>query len=121
MLFRSYPDPLETGLSLYYTDNYQSDPSSTNWEAFTNANTELDSNKSTDDSPTNLYNLEVDLSNIDSDFITIGIKYTSIFQDPRSARLWLVSDPMITATITTIVTVGGNGGDVSFYRLRAEN
>ena len=122
MGYRSrYPDPLETGLSLYYTNNYQSDPSSTNWEAFTNANTELDSNKSTDDSPTNLYNLEVDLSNIDSDFITIGIKYTSIFQDPRSARLWLVSDPIITATLTTIVTVGGNGGDVSFYRLRAEN
>ena len=122
MGYRSrYPDPLETGLSLYYTNNYQSDPSSTNWEAFTGANTELDSNKSTDDSPTNLYNLEVDLSNIDSDFITIGIKYTSIFQDPRSARLWLVSDPIITATLTTIVTVGGNGGDVSFYRLRAEN
>ena len=122
MGYRSrYPDPLETGLSLYYTDNYQSDPSSTNWEAFTNANTELDSNKSTDDSPTNLYNLEVDLSNIDSDLITIGIKYTSIFQDPRSARLWLVSYPIITATLTTIVTVGGNGGDVSFYRLRAEN
>ena len=122
MGYRSrYPDPLETGLSLYYTNNYQSDPSSTNWEAFTNANTELDSNKSTDDSPTNLYNLEVDLSNIDSDLITIGIKYTSIFQDPRSARLWLVSDPIITATLTTIVTVGGNGGDVSFYRLRAEN
>ena len=122
MGYRSrYPDPLETGLSLYYTDNYQSDPSSTNWEAFTNANTELDSNKSTDDSPTNLYNLEVDLSNIDSDLITIGIKYTSILQDPRSARLWLVSDPIIIATLTTIVTVGGNGGDVSFYRLRAEN
>ena len=122
MGYRSrYPDPLETGLSLYYSNNYQSDPSSTNWEAFTNANTELDSNKSTDDSPTNLYNLEVDLSNIDSDLITIGIKYTSIFQDPRSARLWLVSDPIITATLTTIVTVGGNGGDVSFYRLRAEN
>ncbi|MBL6829305.1 MAG: endonuclease [Puniceicoccaceae bacterium] len=122
MGYRSrYPDPLETGLSLYYTNNYQSDPSSTNWEAFTNANTELDSNKSTDDSLTNLYNLEVDLSNIDSDLITIGIKYTSIFQDPRSARLWLVSDPIIIATLTTIVTVGGNGGDVSFYRLRAEN
>ena len=122
MGYRSqYPDPLETGLSLYYSNNYQSDPSSTNWEAFTGANTELDSNKSTDDSPTNLYNLEVDLSNIDSDIITIGIKYTSIFQDPRSARLWLVSDPIITATLTTIVTVGGNGGDLSFYRLRAEN
>ncbi len=122
MGYRSrYPDPLETGLSLYYSNNYQSDPSSTNWEAFTGANTELDLNKSTDDSLTNLYNLEVDLSNIDSDIITIGIKYTSIFQDPRSARLWLVSDPIITATLTTIVTVGGNGGDVSFYRLRAEN
>ena len=122
MGYRSrYPDPLETGLSLYYSNNYQSDPSSTNWEAFTGANTELDLNKSTDDSLTNLYNLEVDLSNIDSDIITIGIKYNSIFQDPRSARLWLVSDPIITATLTTIVTVGGNGGDVSFYRLRAEN
>ena len=122
MGYRSrYPDPLETGLSLYYSNNYQSDPSSTNWEAFTGANTELDLNKSTDDSLTNLFNLEVDLSNIDSDIITIGIKYNSIFQDPRSARLWLVSDPIITATLTTIVTVGGNGGDVSFYRLRAEN
>ena len=122
MGYRSrYSDPLETGLSLYYSNNYQSDPSSTNWEAFTGANTELDLNKSTDDSLTNLYNLEVDLSNIDSDLITIGIKYSSIFQDPRSARLWLVSDPIITATLTTIVTVGGNGGDVSFYRLRAEN
>jgi endonuclease I len=122
MGYRSrYSDPLETGLSLYYSNNYQSDPSSTNWEAFTGANTELDLNKSTDDSLTNLYNLEVDLSNIDSDIITIGIKYTSIFQDPRSARLWLVSDPIITATLTTIVTVGGNGGNVSFYRLRAAN
>ena len=122
MGYRSrYSDPLETGLSLYYSNNYQSDPSSTNWEAFTGVNTELDLNKSTDDSLTNLYNLEVDLSNINSDIITIGIKYTSIFQDPRSARLWLVSDPIITATLTTIVTVGGNGGDVSFYRLRAEN
>jgi endonuclease I len=122
MGYRSqYPDPLETGLSLYYSNNYQSDPSSTNWETLTNANTELDSNKSTNDSLTNLYNLEVDLSNIDSDIITIGIKYTSILQDPRSARLWLVTDPIITATLTTIVTVGGNGGDVSFYRLRAEN
>ncbi len=122
MGYRSqYPDPLETGLSLYYSNNYQSDPSSTNWETLANANTELDSNKSTNDSLTNRYNLEVDLSNIVGDIITIGIKYSSILQDPRSARLWLVSDPIITATLTTNVTVEGNGEDLPFYRLRAEN
>ena len=122
MGYRSqYPDPLETGLGLYYSNNYQSDPSSTNWQTLTNANAELDSNKSTNDNLTNRYNLEVDLSNIEGDFITIGIKYTSILQDPKSARLWLVSDPIITATLTTIVTVRGNGGAISFYRLRAEN
>ena len=122
MGYRSqYPDPLETGLSLYYSNNYQSDPSSTNWETLANANTELDSNKSTNHSLTNRYNLEVDLSNIVGDIITIGIKYSSILQDPRSARLWLISDPIITATLTTNVTVEGNSEVLPFYRLRAEN
>jgi len=116
-----YPDPLETGLGLYYSNNYQSDPSSTNWEELTNANTELDFNKSTNNSFTDQYDLEVDLSNIVGNNVTLGIKYTSIYQDPRNARLWLVSDPIITATLTTTVTVGGNGAAKTFYRLRAES
>ena len=116
-----YTDPLETGLGLYYSNNYQSDPSSTNWEELTNANTELDLNKSTNDSFTDQYNLEVDLSNIVGDNVTLGIKYTSIYQDPRNTRLWLVSDPVILATLTTTVTVVGNGAATSFYRLRAES
>jgi endonuclease I len=116
-----YPDPLETGLGLYYSNNYQSDPSSTNWEELINANVELDLNKSTNNDFTDQYNLEVDLSNIVGNNVTLGIKYTSIYQDPRNARLWLVSDPVITATLTTTVTVGGNGAATTFYRLRAEN
>jgi endonuclease I len=122
LVYRSqYPDLLETGLGLYYSNNYESDPSSANWEELTNANAELDSNKSTNNSSTDKFNLEVDLSDIGGNNVTIGIKYTSIYQDSRNARLWLVSDPVITATQTTTVTVGGNGEATSFYRLRAES
>ena len=116
-----YPDLLETGLGLYYSNNYESDPSSANWEELTNANAELDFNKSTNNSLTDEFNLEVDLSNIGGNSVAVGIKYTSIYQDPRNARLWLVSDPVITAILTTTVTVGVNGAATSFYRLRAEN
>ena len=116
-----FPDPSVTGLEIFYSNNYQLDPSSTNWEEFASANSELDSNKSTDNSETDLYNLQVDLSGIDGANVTVGIKYTSIDQDPNHSRRWLVAYPIITATETTSVTVGGDGGDVSFYRLRAEN
>ena len=117
-------DPSLTGLEIFYSNNYQLDPSSTNWEEFVSANSELDSNKSTDSNQTDLYNLEVDLSGIEGASITVGIKYTSIDQDPSSTRAWLVANPTITATVTTSVTVGGEGlitDDTSFYRLRAEN
>ena len=122
LVYRSqYPDLLETGLGLYYSNNYESDPSSANWEELTNANAELDFNKSTNNSSTDEFNLEVDLSNIGGNSVAVGIKYTSIYQEPSNARLWLVSDPAITATLTTTVTIGGNGTATSFYRLRAEN
>ena len=116
-------DPSLTGLEIFYSNNYQQDPSSTSWEEFFSANSELDSNKSTLNEPisTDLYNLEVDLSEIVGASITVGIKYTSIDQDPSRTRAWLVANPTITATITTSVTVGENGEVVSFYRLRAEN
>ena len=119
-----FPDPSVTGLEIFYSNNYQLDPSSTNWEEFASANSELDSNKSTDNSETDLYNLQVDLSGIDGANVTVGIKYTSIDQDPNHSRRWLVAYPIITATETTSVTVGGDGSisdDTSFYRLRAEN
>ncbi len=122
LVYRSqYPDLLETGLGLYYSNNYESDPSSANWEELTNSNAELDFNKSTNNSLTDEFNLEVDLSNIGGNSVTVGIKYTSIYQDSSNARLWLVSDPVITATQTTTVAVGGNGEATSFYRLRAQN
>tara|TARA_B100000497_G_C7692903_1_gene421890 strand:- start:2806 stop:4527 length:1722 start_codon:yes stop_codon:yes gene_type:complete len=122
LVYRSqYPDLLETGLGLYYSNNYESDPSSANWEELTNANAELDFNKSTNNSSTDEFNLEVDLSNIGGNSVAVGIKYTSIYQDPRNARLWLVSDPVITATLTTTITVGVKGAATSFYRLRADN
>ena len=117
-------DPSLTGLEIFYSNNYQLDPSSTNWEEFVSANAELESNKSTDSNQTDLYNLEVDLSEIEGASITVGIKYTSIDQDPSSTRAWLIANPTITATVTTSVTVGGDGlitDDTSFYRLRAQN
>ena len=119
-----WPDPSVTGLEIFYSNNYLLDPSSTNWEEFVSANSELDSNKSTDSNQTSLYNLEVDLSDIDGASITIGIKYTSIEQDSNFSRAWLVANPTIAATATSNVTVGGNGSNkdnTSFYRLRAEN
>ena len=119
-----WPDPSITGLEVFYSNNYLLDPSSTNWEEFVSANSELDSNKSTDSNQTSLYNLEVDLSDIDGASITIGIKYTSIEQDSNFSRAWLVANPTIAATATSNVTVGGNGSNkdnTSFYRLRAEN
>ena len=125
LTYRSqWPDPSVTGLEIFYSNNYQLDPSSTNWEEFVSANAELDSNKSTGYSETDLYNLEVDLSGIEGASITVGIKYTSIDQDPNHSRRWLVAYPTITATVTTSVTVGGDGAitdNTSFYRLRAEN
>ena len=124
-IYRSrWSDPSVTGLEIFYSNNYQQDPSSTSWEAFVSANSELDSNKSTDSNQTDLYNLEVDLSEIVGASITVGIKYTSIDQDPSRARAWLVANPTITAVETESVTVGGNGSvedNTSFYRLRAEN
>ena len=126
-IYRSrWLDPSVTGLEIFYSNNYQLDPSSTSWEAFVSANSELDSNKSTLNEPisTDLYNLEVDLSEIVGASITIGIKYTSIDQDPSRTRAWLVANPTITAVETNNVTVGGNGSvddNTSFYRLRAEN
>ena len=126
-IYRSrWLDPSVTGLEIFYSNNYQLDPSSTSWEAFVSANSELDSNKSTLNEPisTDLYNLEVDLSEIVGASITIGIKYTSIDQYPSRTRAWLVANPTITAVETNNVTVGGNGSvddNKSFYRLRAEN
>ena len=126
-IYRSrWLDPSVTGLEIFYSNNYQLDPSSTSWEAFVSANSELDSNKSTLNEPisTDLYNLEVDLSEIVGASITIGIKYTSIDQYPSRTRAWLVANPTITAVETNNVTVGGNGSvddNTSFYRLRAEN
>ena len=126
-IYRSrWLDPSVTGLEIFYSNNYQLDPSSTSWEAFVSANSELDSNKSTLNEPisTDLYNLEVDLSEIVGASITIGIKYTSIDQDPSRTRAWLVANPTITAVETNNVTVGGNVSvedNTSFYRLRAEN
>lgn len=126
-IYRSrWLDPSVTGLEIFYSNNYQLDPSSTSWEAFVSANSELDSNKSTLNEPisTDLYNLEVDLSEIVGASITIGIKYTSIDQYPSRTRAWLVANPIITAVETNNVTVGGNGSvddNKSFYRLRAEN
>ena len=119
-----WPDPSVTGLEVLYSNNYLQDPSSTNWVEFVSANSELDSNKSTDSNQTGLYNLEVDLSGIEEASVTIGIKYTSFEQDPNYARAWLVANPTITATVTTSVTVGGDGliaDNTSFYRLRVEN
>ncbi|MEC8614250.1 MAG: hypothetical protein VXY17_02435, partial [Verrucomicrobiota bacterium] len=116
-----YYDPLLTGLEVFYSNNYQMDPSSANWEEFFNANSELNSNKSTGNTQTDYYNLQVDLSEIEGTSITVGIKYTSIDQDPNSARAWAVANPTITATETINTTVEGNGEAVSFYRLRVEN
>ena len=116
-----WPDPSVTGLEIFYSNNYQLDPSSTNWEEFVSANSQLDSNKSTDGNQTGLYNLEVDLSGIEGASITVGIKYTSIEQDPSATRAWGVAYPTITATVTINTAVEGNGETVSFYRLRAEN
>jgi endonuclease I len=119
-----WSDPSVTGLEIFYSNNYQLDPSSTNWEAFFSANSELDFNKSTDSNRTDQYNLEVDLSGIEGTNVTIGIKYTSIEQDPFATRSWSLANPTITAVETKSVTVGGNGAvedNTSFYRLRAEN
>ena len=108
-------------LRWFYSDNYQLDPNSTNWEELVSANTEIDSNKSVDENFTDQYDLEVDISDIEGASITFGIKYTSISQNPSATRLWIVSNPSIIATLTTTIIVGGNGADASFYRLRAEN
>ncbi|MEC7274573.1 MAG: endonuclease [Verrucomicrobiota bacterium] len=116
-----WPDPSVTGLEIFFSNNYQLDPSSANWEEFASANSELDSNKSTDSNQTGLYNLEVDLSEIEGASITVGIKYTSIEQDPSASRAWGVAYPTITATGTINTTVEGNEEAVSYYRLRAEN
>ncbi len=119
-----WPDPSVTGLEVFYSNNYQLDPSSTNWEPLLSANTELDTNKSTNSDITDQYNLEVDLSSIDGPGITVGIKYTSVSQDPPNTRAWEISNPTIVATLTTTVTVGGNGAiieNVSYYRLNATN
>jgi hypothetical protein len=116
-----WPDPSVTGLEIFYSNNYQLDPNSTNWEELVSANTELDSNKSVDDNFTDQYDLEVDISDIEGASITFGIKYTSTSQSPSATRLWIVSNPAILATLTTTVIVGGNAADASFYRLKAEN
>ena len=125
LIYRSrWSDPSVTGLEIFYSNNYQLNPSSTNWEEFVSANSELDFNKSTDSNRTDQYNLEVDLSGIEGANVTIGIKYTSIEQDPIATRSWSLANPTITAMETKSVTVGGNGSiedNTSFYRLRAEN
>ncbi len=117
-------DPTDTELKLYYTNQYSSDPSSTNWVELMDANAELDLNKSMSNSTTETYTLQCDLSNIDEPTIRIGIKYTSTEQSSTNARAWLVSNPNITAKQTTTTTIGDNNGTIkncSYYRVRASN
>ena len=117
-------DPMDTELKLYYTNQYTSDPSSTNWVELMDANAELDLNKSMSSSVTDTYTLQSDLSNIDGTTVRIGIKYTSAEQSSTNARAWLVSDPNISATQTTTTTIGDNSEAIkkySYYRVRASS
>ena len=119
-----YLDPMDTELKLYYTNQYTSDPSSTNWVELVDANAELELNKSMNSSATVTYTLQSDLSNIDGSAIRIGIKYTSTEQSSTNARAWLVSNPNISATQTTTTTIGDNSGTIknySYYRVRASS
>ncbi|MCH2035776.1 MAG: endonuclease [Puniceicoccaceae bacterium] len=117
-------DPMDTGLKLYYTNQYTSDPSSTNWVELMDANAELDLNKSMSSSATGTYTLQSDLSNIDGTTIRIGIKYTSTEQYSTYARAWLVANPNVLATQTTTTNIGDNSGAIkkySYYRVRASS
>ena len=117
-------DPMDTELKLYYTNQYTSDPSSTNWVELMDANAELDLNKSMSSSVTETYTLQSDLSNIDGTTIRIGIKYTSTEQSSTNARAWLVANPNVLATQTTTTTIGDNSEAIkkySYYRVRASS
>ena len=117
-------DPMDTELKLYYTNQYTSDPSSTNWVELMDANAELDLNKSMSSSATGTYTLQSDLSNIDGTTIRIGIKYTSTEQYSTYARAWLVANPNVLATQTTTTNIGDNSGAIkkySYYRVRASS
>ena len=117
-------DPMDTELKLYYTNQYTSDPSSTNWVELMDANAELDLNKSMSSSVTENYTLQSDLSNIDGTTIRIGIKYTSTEQSSTNARAWLVANPNVLATQTTTTTIGDNSEAIkkySYYRVRASS
>ncbi len=119
-----YLDPMDTELKLYYTNQYTSDPSSTNWVELVDANAELELNKSMSNSATGTFTLQSDLSNIDGSAIRIGIKYTSAEQSSTNARAWLVSNPNISAIQTTTTTIGDNSGTIkkfSYYRVRASS
>ena len=125
LVYRSrYLDPVNIGLKLYYTNQYTSDSSSTNWIELIDANAELDLNKSTNETITEAYTLQSDLANIAGSAIRIGIKYTSTEQSPTNARAWLISNPRIQAKQTTTSTIGGNGGTIKkyhYYRVRASS
>ena len=117
-------DPMDTELKLYYTNQYTSDPSSTNWVELMDANAELDLNKSMSSSVTETYTLQSDLSNIDGTTIRIGIKYTSTEQSSTNARAWLVANPNVLATQITTTTIGDNSEAIkkySYYRVRASS
>ena len=125
LVYRSrYLDPVNIGLKLYYTNQYTSDSSSTNWIELIDANAELDLNKSTDETITEAYTLQSDLANIAGSAIRIGIQYTSTEQSPTNARAWLISNPRIQAKQTTTSTIGGNGETIKkyhYYRVRASS
>jgi endonuclease I len=116
-------DP-NTELKLYYTNQYTSDPSSTNWVELVDANAELNLNKSMSSTATGTFTLQSDLSNINGSAIRIGIQYTSTEQSLTNARAWLISNPRIQAKQTTTTTIGDNSGTIkkySYYRVRASS